>query len=44
MRKTIFSVDTIRNNDNLCKHYTGFPNFRVCYEFVRAGEMGRMLS
>ena len=24
MRKTIFSVDTIRNNDKLCKHYTGF--------------------
>ena len=24
MRETIFSVDTIRNNDKLCKHYTGF--------------------
>ena len=31
MRKTIFSVDTIRNNDKLCKHYTGFPNF--CHNF-----------
>ena len=27
MRKTLFSVDTIRNNDKLCKHYSGFPNF-----------------
>ena len=31
MRKTIFSVDTIRNNDKLCKYYTGFPNF--CHNF-----------
>ena len=31
MRKTIFSVDTIRNNDKLRKHYTGFPNF--CHNF-----------
>ena len=31
MRKTIFSVDTIRNNDKLCYHYTGFPNF--CHNF-----------
>ena len=31
MRKTIFSVDAIRNNDKLCKHYTGFPNF--CHNF-----------
>ena len=31
MRKTIFSFDTIRNNDKLCKHNTGFPNF--CHNF-----------
>ena len=31
MRKTIFSVDIIRNNDKLCKHYTEFPNF--CHNF-----------
>ena len=31
MRKTISSVDTIRNNDKLCEHYTGFPNF--CHNF-----------
>ena len=31
MRKTTFSVDTIRNNDKLCKHYTRFPNF--CHSF-----------
>ena len=43
MRKTTFSVDIIRNNDKLCKHYTGFPNFdrfRICYEFLRAGGNG----
>ena len=43
MRKTTFSVSTIRNSDKLCKHYTGFPNFnrfRICYEFLRAGESG----
>ena len=35
MRKTIFSVDTIRNNDKLCKHYTGFPNFfHNCSHFI----------
>ena len=27
MRKTIFSVDTIRKNYKLCKHDTGFSNF-----------------
>ena len=27
MRKTIFSVDTFRNNVKLCKHCSGFPNF-----------------
>ena len=34
MRKTTFSVDTIRNNDKLWNHYTGFPNFErftICY-------------
>ena len=43
MRKTKFSVETIRNSDKLCKHYTGFPNFdrfRICYEFLTAGENG----
>ena len=30
MRKTIFNVDTIRNNDKLCKHYTGFG---FCHNF-----------
>lgn len=43
MRKTTFSVSTIRKNDKLCKHYTRFPNFdrfRICYKFLRAGENG----
>ena len=33
MRKTIFSVDTIRNNDKLCKHDTGFPNLSQLFPF-----------
>ena len=26
MRNTIIRFDTSRNNDKLCKHYTGLPN------------------
>ena len=41
MKKTIFSVDAIRNNDKLCKHYTGFPNF--CQNFSHFIEQYRFL-
>ena len=34
MRKTLFSVDTIRNNDKLCKHYSGFPNFFTTFPIL----------
>ena len=43
VQEKTFGMDVIRQNNELCQHYTGFPDYerlRTCYMFLSVGEIG----
>jgi hypothetical protein len=43
LRQKTFGIDIVKDNNYLCKHYTGFPNYekmKICLDFLRPGDNG----
>jgi len=43
LQQKTFTINIIKNDDTLCKLYTGFPSYlrlKTCYDYLSPGENG----
>lgn len=43
LQEKTFGMNIIKSNNDLCQHYTGFPDYErltACYKFLSVGENG----